>query len=380
MKKVFCILLAVAFFIFLVSILINPVIIFFAKKQLKTIFKGSDVSIGSCRLNPARQLSFFDLSIKKKPAYDFLVKQARAEYSFSSIFKGEILKFSLQEAKIAINLPQKNITEFTQYLNLSPKSAFLVKSLELSDFNLDLKAKDFDVSGVLSCRVNLSGQIMDYLDVKIESLGIQGLNLNNLSLKGTQGSSEGRLGIDQVKYNKLTISGIKSQVRLSGKELSLSGASAQALDGDIEGNLKLSIDRNTSYGAVLKFTNLDIARFIHDFELKEKFEMTGRLSGNLTLQGKGADIEILNGELSTLEPGGMLIVKDTKFLENMASKTNQSLDLLVENFKNYHYNIGTMKLSLDNNNLMLDTALDGETGKRNINIVLHDFRLKKGGQ
>lgn len=380
MKKVFFILLAVSFFIFLISLLINPAIIFLAKKQLKTVFKGSDVSIGSCRLNLARQLSFFDVSIKKKPAYDFLVKQARAEYSFSSIFKGEILKFSLKAAKISINLPQKNIAEFSQYLNVSPKSAFLVKSLEFSDFNLDVKAKNFNVSGVVSCRVNPIGQIIDYLDVKIDALGIQGLNLSNLSFKAAQGSSEGRLGIDQIKYNKLNISEIKSQTRLSGKELSLSGASAQALDGNIEGNLKLRIEQDAGYDALLKFTNLDIGRFIDDFELKEKFEMTGRLSGNLTLKGQGANIEILNGELSTLESGGMLIVKDTKFLENMARNTNQSLDLLVENFKNYHYNIGAIKLSLDNNNLMLDAALDGETGKRNINIVLHDFRLKKEGQ
>ncbi len=380
MKKLFFILLAVAFFIFLVSVLINPAIIFLAKRQLKTVFKGSDVSIGSCRLNLAKQLSFFDVSIKNKPAYDFLVKQARAEYSLSSIFKGEILKFSLKAAKIAINLPQKNIAEFSQYLNLSPKSAFLVKSLELSDFNLDLKAKNFNVSGVVSCRVNPIGQIMDYLDIKIDALGIQGLNLSNLSLQAAQGSSQGSFRIDRMKYNKLTISEIKSQARLSGKELSLSGASAQALDGNIAGSLKLKIDKNASYGAVLKFTNLDIARFIDDFQLQEKFEMTGRLSGNLTLQGKNAEIEILNGEFSTLESGGMLIVKDTKFLENMARNTNQSLDLLVENFKNYHYNIGIIKLSLDNNNLMLGAALDGETGKRNINIVLHDFRLKKEGQ
>jgi len=184
-------LLAVSIFIFLASILINPAIIFLVKRQLNTIFKGSEVSIGSCRLNPARQLSFFDVSIKKKGGYDFLVKQVRAEYSLSSIFKSEILKFSLREAKIYINLPQKSIAEFSQYLNLGPKSVLLVKSLELSDFNLDLKAKDLNASGVFSIQVNLIEQIMDYLDIKIDALGIQGFNLSNFSLKAAQGSSEG---------------------------------------------------------------------------------------------------------------------------------------------------------------------------------------------
>jgi len=183
-----------------------------------------------------------------------------------------------------------------------------------------------------------------------------------------------------MKYDKLNISAIKSAVRLLGKELFLDGVSACALDGDIGGNLKFRIALDIDYGADLKFTNLDIARFINDFDLKEKFEMTGRLGGDLTLKGKGTDIEILNGRLSSLESGGMLMIKDTKFLENMARNINQSLDLLVENFKNYHYNIATIKLFLDKSNLIIDAALDGETGKRNLNIVLHGFRLKKEGQ
>jgi hypothetical protein len=379
MKKLFFILLTVSFFIFLSSIFINSAIIFLAKRQLNTIFKGSEVTIGSCRLNPVKQLSLFEISIKNKQAYDFLIKEARAEYSLFSIFKSKILKFSLKDAKIYINLPQKSITAFSQYLNLDPKGVFLVKSLELSTFNLDLKAKDFNISGVLFSQVNLIEKIMDYLDIKIDSLGIQGLNLSNISFKAAQGSSEGCFGISQIKYNKLNISEIKSQVMLSGKELFLENVYAKAFDGNIGGNLKFKIDQDFSYDAVLRITNLDIARFINDFDLKEKFEMTGRLIGDLAFKGKGSYIEILNGKLSSLESGGMLIIKDTKFLENMARDTNQSLDLLVENFKDYHYNIGTIKLFLDNSNLILDIVLDGETGKRNINIVLHDSRLKKEG-
>jgi hypothetical protein len=377
MKKLFFILLAVSFFIFLSSIFINSAIIFLAKRQLNTIFKGSKVTIGSCRLNPVKQLSLFEISIKNKQAYDFLIKEAKVEYSLFSIFKGEILKFSLKGANIYFNLPQKSIAEFSQYFNLGSKSVFLVKSLELSNFNLDLKAKDFNISGVLSSQMNLIERIAEYLDIKIDSLGIQGFNLNDVTLKTGQGLSEGHFGINRMKYNKLNISEIKSQVKLSGRELFLEGLSAKALDGNIGGNLKFKIDQDFSYGAILSITNLDITRFINDFDLKEKFEMTGRLSGDLIFKGKGSDIEILNGKLSSLESGGMLIIKDTKFLENMARDTNQSLDLLVENFKDYHYNIGTIKLFLDNSNLILDTVLDGETGKRNINIVLHDFRSKK---
>lgn len=377
--KLLFIITAVVFFLFLTMIFINPIIIFFAKRQLSSVFKGSEVSIGSCRLVALRQLSLFDVGIKNKQVYDFLVKEARAEYSIFSIFKGEVIKFFLKDAKMYINLPQENITAFSQYLNLGPKGVLRVKSLELSNFSLDVKAKDFNISGVVSSQLNLIEGIMDYLEIEIDSLDIQSLNLNNFSFKAAQGSSEGYFGITRIKYNKLSISGIKSEATLSGKELFLENFYAKAFDGNIGGNLKFKIDQDFSYGASLKITNLDIARFIDDFDLKEKFEMTGRLTGDLAFKGKRFYFEILNGKLSSLEPGGMLIIKDPRFLENIARNTNQSLNSLVENFKNYHYSIGDSNLFLDNGNLVLDIVLYGGKGRRELKIVLHDFRLKKEG-
>jgi hypothetical protein len=47
----------------------------------------------------------------------------------------------------------------------------------------------------------------------------------------------------------------------------------------------------------------------------------------------------------------------------------------VESFKDYHYNTALMKLSFDKGNIILDVALEGEAGKRNLSIVLHDFKL-----
>ena len=59
---------------------------------------------------------------------------------------------------------------------------------------------------------------------------------------------------------------------------------------------------------------------------------------------------------------------------------HQPVDLLVESFKDYRYNVAIMNLSLENNNVMLRISLDGATGKRNLNVVLHDFGIKKEGR
>jgi hypothetical protein len=50
--------------------------------------------------------------------------------------------------------------------------------------------------------------------------------------------------------------------------------------------------------------------------------------------------------------------------------------MLVESFKNYRYNTGILKLSLDKGNLIFDITLDGEAGRRKLDIVVHGFSLR----
>ena len=108
MKKTFFVLLFIISAVFLFSALINPAISFLAKRQLENVFKDSRVSIGACRLNPARQLGFSDIKIQNE-AYEFVIGEAVAEYRIPSIFTARIMKFSLKEAKISINLLQDSI-------------------------------------------------------------------------------------------------------------------------------------------------------------------------------------------------------------------------------------------------------------------------------
>jgi len=48
---------------------------------------------------------------------------------------------------------------------------------------------------------------------------------------------------------------------------------------------------------------------------------------------------------------------------------------MVENFKNYRYNTGLLSLGLEDNNVILKLALEGNAGKRNLEVIFHDFKL-----
>ncbi|MFC1699570.1 YdbH domain-containing protein [Candidatus Omnitrophota bacterium] len=376
MKKVTYVLLAVALVLALAYALINPLIIFLVKRQLGATFSGSQVSLGGCRFTPARRLSLSEINIKRKQLYDFRIKTAEINYSLTALLRGEIINISLKQAGLSVNLPQQAVVELKQYLNLGPPGWLRINALELSDINLDFNTKDLTIQSVFSCRLDLAAQAIEYLDFQVESLGLAGVKLNNASLRAAQDLPAGNLDIGQLKYDKLQLTAIKGKTRLKGNRLSVEELSAQALNGAVQGELTVSIAQEIDYLLDLRFLNLDIESLVDDFNLKDKFEMSGSLSGSVAVQGRGARITVLGGDFSSDSPGGILIIKDKALLENLAGQTNESLDLLVENFKNYRYNTGTLRLSLEQNNLLLDVALDGDTGKRNLNITLHELNSK----
>jgi hypothetical protein len=205
------------------------------------------------------------------------------------------------------------------------------------------------------------------------SLNCLGLYLENAYLKASSQEQQDGFFIPQVTFNKLKLEEIKSKTRLDGKTLFLDSLTAKILDGGLQAGLKLTMDNNPQYNADMNFLNLNLATFVKDLNLEEKVQMSGRLSGKVVLEGKGPDVKVLSGDFSTSSEGGRLAIKDTALLENMASNSQLPVDKFVETFQNFHYNKGIMTLSLDKGNVILDAALDGESGKCNLTVNVHDL-------
>jgi hypothetical protein len=371
------IILAAACIIFLaVSVLIKPLIMMLASNQLAKVFTQSRVSIKGCAIRPASRISLFDIEIKKPGVYDIKVKEAAVYYHLFSMPKPGSLGLFLQGCRIYVNTPQQGIRELASNLNLGRQDGHqagrqVFGQVEVSALALDVNTQDLTVQADLSSRINLAAQTLDYLDFKMGNFKFSGVQLEDVSLKLRPDSGQGGFSIAQIKYGKLKVTDIKGKASYKDMSLSLNSVSAKALGGDIKG--ELNIDRDAQYSVKLKCANLDIGRLVEDFDLREKIDMTGKISGDLKLQGKGGRIEILSGGFPINEPGGMLIIRDTKLLENMARNSQQPLDLFVESFKNYRYNTGLMSLELENGNINLKVGLEGDAGKRNLNVVLHDF-------
>lgn len=191
-----------------------------------------------------------------------------------------------------------------------------------------------------------------------------------------QQRATGNVFIKKFQYDKFTARNIRVKLRWKGRYVFLDALSGQVLNGTVDGKGSLTIGEGSRYLIQLNFNNLDLVSFVKDFDLKEKVEMTGRLSGNVLLNGIGRDINILNGDFVASAGGGKVTIKDTRFLENMAQSSKLPANIVVDSFKDYHYNTGLMQMFLEKGDLVLAVFLEGATGKRNLKIDLHDFSLK----
>ena len=311
MKRSSSILITVVLFFLVLVIFLNPLVKLLAWGQLKRIFPGSTVTISSCSFNPFRQLSFSGIQVTRKDYYDFKIRNILVYFNPDAFIKR--MPFNPWE--------------------LIKAGQITVDSLETSQFRLN------------------SG----YLKVS------------------RQGKGEGVIAIQEVKAGKLVIKDILGKAWLKDDYLFLDPLSARLLGGRLEGDSQVKLSGDFVYQANLNFFDLDQDTFVKDFELDEKVDVSGKVGGSLKLKGKLQEIEILEGNFSAGKDGGILTIKDRQFLERLARSSRLGPDLVVESFQNYRYNTGVITASLQDNNIVLFFNLAGPGGKRNFNIIHHDF-------
>ena len=335
------------FFTFVILILIlsiaayffvKPVVLQIANKELHKIFKESSVS--GLKITKGF-IEFQDIYIKKGDSYNFKIKEIRVYYNLRSLLKKKIDK------------------------------------VEALDADLDFAKGGIKIKGRVSAQLDIPNKIIDYVKLNISSLDTNLFQAEGISLNAAQGQDTGEFYIKGINYNKLKLADVMGKNELKGKLLRISPLSVSFLGGNVKGEFSITLDQDMDYNLRLNTQGIEIKRFIDDMELNEKFDMTGSFGGAFYLSGRGQDIKDMKGYFNTDADGGVLIIRDKTFLENVAKQSNQPLDILVESFRNYNYNNGMIKLGMESGNLTMDMRLDGKAGKRNLTVVLHDFNKEE---
>jgi hypothetical protein len=375
-KTIYALIILLAIF-FSLPVIFRPIILSQAEKQLKNVFKDSSVSVTNCRLRPV-SLAIFGIKIERKPFYDLRIEEARVSFRFPSIFKGKIRRVALKGIKARINTPNKKTAEFMKLLNLntSDRAPFVVMSADIQGVEINVTTQDLDLACALSIGIDLSSSTVHYLALKVTSMDAGGMHLEGLSLGTALRLKTGNLYINQVKFDKARLDHISGRIVLGSKGFALDPLCAGLFGGNLCGNMAVMLDKEGQYALNLNASGVGLDALVDDFKLAERFRMTGKLQGAVNVKGKGAALALINGDLNVAQPGGTLVITDEGFLKNLAAQTQQSLEMLTESFKDYRYDTGIVRLRLDKGDLILDVALDGGSGKRDLDITLHNFNLK----
>lgn len=353
----------------------KPAALWFAKAHLRAVFTDSNVSIGNCAIIPDRLIVFSGITVSRGSIYSLKIKEVRLSYDIFSLIRGAVKKASVIGAAVSLDLGQKSIARLNEYIHIKPGKSIAIKELELTDARIEIKAKEMRGAAEVSFLADLLNRTPEYLRVKIATLESQGMVLKELLLTIERAKPEGAFSVKELRYGKAKMEEITGRPGFKGETIFLNALTAKVLDGRIEGNVAVALTKTMEYTGTLECINLNLDTFVNDFDLKERLLLNGTLTGTVTFKGDSFALKGLSGELRAGVSGGTMNIKDAAFAQGLAKDQQQPLDIFVESLKNYHYNKGSLRVGLQEKNLLLGVALEGESGKRDLNIIVHDFNL-----
>ncbi|MBF0216740.1 MAG: YdbH domain-containing protein [Candidatus Omnitrophica bacterium] len=380
MKKAVAIVLGLLTFAFPVVFLFcaPDIIIYIAKAGIEKTFVGSSVSIGKCVFHPLRSIDITYVQINKEGVYDIRLNGINVSYGIKGLLAGHISEIRSGGGNISMDLRRLKPGESGKLLNTGTGPGFFsVGKVVVQETGVDLKTQGISLSGTLAIDFHPDDRNEDRIDAVIRTIKAFGISVEEAEISGAPYAGGAVLTARKITCGDAVISGVGGIVKVENDSIVLDQLAGTVFNGMIRGKAEMDLRKDGRFTASIDLTGLDLGTFIRDFKLAEKVEVTGTIGGGLRLAGSMTALTGITGEFSTDIPGGVLVIKDTTFLANMAKRTGQSIDMLMENFSRYVYNKGGMKVGFNGRDMSLDIEMEGEAGKRTFNVVLHDI-FKKG--
>ncbi|MFA5117664.1 MAG: YdbH domain-containing protein [Candidatus Omnitrophota bacterium] len=366
----------VLLFILGVYYLSVPGIVSYVKKRLVLFFPGAQVSIGGCSLDVLHRLAFSDIRIINPSAFDFRIKRLTVEYDLNCLLKAKINRVSFDGPYLSIHAPAQEIADLKKHIRLSPGKGVFVGEAVVSSAGIDIRTKDLVCAARFSCEADVPRKSFSSFRFELDSLESKGVRIDGVLCSLAKGARAGEITLRSAGYQKLTLSGLTGKLLYENQALSFTSLSADCLGGKIFADINLNFEKAFSYEMRINVVSVDLARLIRDLELSDKVQMSGFVEGGMSCSGENAVFQSVRGDFSVVTPGGTLTIKDTRFLEHIAQNSKQSVGFVSDAFKDYLFNTGGMRISLEGADLISQVSLNGAKGKRDFTVALRDFSLQ----
>lgn len=341
---------------------------YFVRKQILQTFPESKISLEKFVLKP-NSFGLVNLKVEKQSVYEFNIKELVFYFNIVSLIK--------REFKCEINGGFVNSDFDKAELPFDEKnshSKLKTKRVNLKNLKVKLKKGSFDIDLDLDyAEIIPQEELIKRLSLRINSLNFLDFKLENAFLEINE-EGRGGLEVKKINYGRINLETLKGNIYYKNNSFSIFPLKVKFLDGYIEGEVIFNLEKGFNYVWRLKFLNPNLERIIEALNYKDKFYLTGKLIGDLFLEGYGFDLKVIKGNLSFTD-GGNLTIKDTKLARKIAEKSGQSFDIILNGLKDYRFDKGAIKISLEGNILLVKVFLEGDKGKRDLEVRWHGFKI-----
>ncbi|MCM8770503.1 MAG: YdbH domain-containing protein [Candidatus Omnitrophica bacterium] len=337
MKKILFVLIIIVVLIISFAIFKENIVLYIARVNIRKVLPQSKVEIKKIEFQPLSSLKFKGINIKSSlQGYSLYFGQVNIDYTIASILKGTINKINLDGMDILVR----------DNIKVNPgKPIFGVKQITATG---SIKFRDIEIK-------NFQANFYQAEDVKRPKIKLNG----NLNVEG-------------INKKKIKVSHLSLTIDFQPDALEVPEFRFSAFGGEIRGKIEaFFLKSGINFFINLNGENIDLAQLNEDFDLKERFEVTGRCDFVLEVKGDNKGLLELDGNLTTQAGGGKFVVTDKQALGRIALAKETSLDLALESLKNYHYDKGSAKIYLEDGNIVLHMLMDGPLGARDLTVVYH---------
>ena len=326
--------------------------------------------IGRISGRPWKEIVLHELRLSDAQG-EFSAASAMIRFTLPGLLNRRVEELILTDVEARLVTPEEPMPKLSFGGSDAKTPGFTLRHLEIKGLTLDLKTRDLSAAGTVSFSRDLRASEFKYLDVRIPKAEIGPVSLQDITaISGADGA--GRLDIGEISYQKWKVEAIRAPFKLSPNSLALSLETAEWLDVPLRGEGMVDFFPEPRFRVKILTDPLPVPEILAAFEWDKKVSVSGALSGTLEAEGTFSKLTKLHGQWDSQNQGDLVIVDQT-LLERLAASSKQPLSIIKASFEKYHYNTGRIALSLDEGSVRLGIGLEGEAGKRDLEVNLHDL-------
>lgn len=211
-------------------------------------------------------------------------------------------------------------------------------------------------------------------DILVREASLGAFSSRNIRISADQNASgkylDVRIGVDSAIWRDAKVKRVNGSLRVFPTSVETDLVSVEAMGGVVKLSGFADLSREP-LGADLQVTadHVEMGKFMEALGMAKRVEASGLFSGNVRIVLEGRELTRLEGAL-TSSTGGKFLILDTSLMDKSLAQ-GQAANIVIENLKNYHYDIGYIAFANERQAVKASIQLEGKAGSRHLDIILH---------